>query len=109
MANADMTVTVAEGKIDGDAILVELRSLKALMERLVVFFEIVCRPSDLPPEVAEQLTQAWSRVATAAPVFPAEEQQAAEAAFRCAAERLVDLGASSTCPTVDPGSSKASA
>lgn len=89
--------------------LAELRALRALMERLVVFFEIVCRPSDQPPEVAEQLTQAWSRVATAAPVFPAEEQQAAEAASRCAVERLFALGASSTCPTADLGSSKASA
>ena len=92
-----------------EQVLAELRALKALMERLVVFFEIVCRPSDLPPEVAEQLTQAWSRVATAAPVFPAEEKQAAEAASRCAGAPPVAPGASSTCPTADPESSGATA
>ena len=92
-----------------ELVLAELRALKALMERLVVFFEIVYRPSEVPPEVAEQLTQAWTRVATAAPVFPAEEKQAAEAASRCAGAPPVAPGASSTCPTADPESSGASA
>lgn len=99
MASADVQITVLEGKLDGEALLAEVRALRAVMERLAVANEILWMRNRDQPQVASQVSQAWDRVTAAAPLFPSEGQQAPEGASRFAAAPAVAPCASATSLT----------
>ena len=62
-------------------ILAELRAIRALLERQLVFSMCATMRRE-PPEFGEQLNQAWTDSQLAAPVLPDERRAAAEAATR---------------------------